>query len=184
MAWMGQWAHKKVMQQTVSGVRTKEENRESTQQRGELIGLGRMRQATDNRWADWPGQMMETLRVSHGPSCFSPLRDEAVTAGPLTVSIWGSNHRLGGVCALIIKTIRMMSLRQVGMKTGNSGIRGGKSQGLLQKSWIWGIYSLCFLLLHREPYSAFSVTRWIESQTFTLNWYKQSMVWGPQILSQ
>lgn len=45
----------------------------------ELIGLGRMRQTTDNGWAAWPVQMMETLRVSHGPSRFSPLRDEAVT---------------------------------------------------------------------------------------------------------
>lgn len=42
-----------------------------------------MRQTTDNGWADWLAQMMETLRVSHGPSCFSPLRGEAVPARPL-----------------------------------------------------------------------------------------------------
>lgn len=70
------------MWKTVPGAQRKTEV--NLAKRDELIG--RMRQTTDNGWAGWLEQMMETLRVSHGPSCFSPLRGEAVTGGPLCLS--------------------------------------------------------------------------------------------------
>lgn len=127
-----------------------------------------MRQTTDNGWADWLVRMMETLRASHNPSCLLPLKRQSHHC-QATASIRGSNHRLEEMCALIVRPTKMMSLQRGSVKTGNSGIKGSKSQGLLQRSWVQGIHFLCFLLLLKQPYSAFFwVARWMESQTLKL----------------
>lgn len=122
--------------------------------RDELTGLGGMRQTTDNGRADWLVWMMETLRESHNPSCLLPLKRQSHRC-QATASIRGSNHRLEEMCALIVRPTKMMSLQRGSVKTGNSGIKGSKSQGLLQRSWVQGIHFLCFLLLLKQPYSAF-----------------------------
>lgn len=148
--------HKKVMQS--QGQEQRKKTEVNSAKRDELIGLGRMRQTTDNGWADWLAQMMEILRVSHGPSCLSPLRSEAVPARPLCLQ---KLKPMSGrsVCSQSKKT-RMMSPRRVGAQIGNWGIRGRKSQGLLQRTWVQGTHSFCFLLLLSHPYSAFfSVTK-------------------------
>lgn len=114
--------------------------------RDELIGLRRMRQTTDNGWADSLVQMMETLRMSHGPSPFPPsLKVEAATNQPPS---W---HKLkppfgGKVHAFTLKISEMKSWDcegtensgELGKTKAPAGVKSKESQ--TQGKWNQGWY--------------------------------------------